>query len=111
MKDTVAKAVYVKEYDEGETLTYYTKVTPGDKVYTGADADLVTQAVDDDVVVAYVNLDDTDKAGENIGVNEFSATTGYANAVVVYDTDGKTIVAIFVETSDEVNMATVVTNK
>ena len=111
MKATVAKAVYVKEYDEGETLTYYTKVTPGDKVYTGADADLVTQAVDDDVVVAYVNLDDTDKAGENIGVNEFSATTGYANAVVVYDTDGKTIVAIFVETSDEVNMATVVTNK
>ena len=111
MKDTVAKAVYVKEYDEGETLTYYTKVTLNDKVYTGADADLVTQAVDDDVVVAYVDLDDTDKAGENIGVNEFSATTGYANAVVVYDTDGKTIVAIFVETSDEVNMATVVTNK
>ena len=111
MKDTVAKAVYVKEYDEGETLTYYKKVTLNDKVYTGADADLVTQAVDDDVVVAYVDLDDTDKAGENIGVNEFSATTGYANAVVVYDTDGKTIVAIFVETSDEVNMATVVTNK
>ena len=110
-KDTVAKAVYVKEYDEGETLTYYTKVTLNDKVYTGADADLVTQAVDDDVVVAYVDLDDTDKAGENIGVNEFSATTGFANAVVVYDTDGKTIVAIFVETSDEVDMATVVTNK
>ena len=111
MDAKVAKAVYVKEYDEGETLTYYTKVTLNDKVYTGADADLVTQAVDDDVVVAYVDLDDTDKAGENIGVNEFSATTGYANAVVVYDTDGKTIVAIFVETSDEVNMATVVTNK
>ena len=111
MKATVAKAVYVKEYDEGETLTYYTKVTLGDKVYTGADADLVTEAVDDDVVVSYVDLDDAKKAGENIGVNEFSATTGYANAVVVYDTDGKTIVAIFVETSDEVNMATVVTNK
>lgn len=72
MDAKVAKAVYVKEYDEGETLTYYTKVTLNDKVYTGADADLVTQAVDDDVVVAYVDLDDTDKAGENIGVNESS---------------------------------------
>ena len=105
MDAKVAKAVYVKEYDEGETLTYYTKVTMGDKVYTGADADLVTQAVDDDVVIAYVDLDDTDKAGENIGVGEFSATTGNANAVVVYDTDGKTIVAIFVETNDKVDMA------
>ena len=113
MKATVAKAVYVKEYDEGETLTYYTKVAKegDDKVYTGKDADLVTDAVDDDIVVSYVNLDDTDKAGENIGVDEFSATTGYANAVVVYDTDGKTIVAIFVETSDEVNLASIVTNK
>ena len=43
-------------------------------------------------------------------MNEFSATTGHANAIVVYDTDGKTIVAIFVETSDEVNMGTIVTN-
>ena len=113
MKATVAKAVYVKEYDEGETLTYYTTVSKeGDaKVYTGKDENLKTDAVDDDIVVSYVNLDETGKAGENIGVGEFSATTGNANAVVVYDTDGKTIVAIFVETSDEVNMATVVTNK
>ena len=107
---TVAKAVYVKEYDEGETLTYYTeKPTPKDSVYVGNDKKLATDAVDDDVVVAYVDLDDTDKAGENIGVNEFSATTGKANAVVVYDTDGKTIVAIFVETSDKVDMADIVT--
>ena len=109
---TVAKAVYVKEYDEGETLTYYTeKPTPKDSVYVGNDKKLATDAVDDDVVVAYVDLNDTDKAGENIGVGEFSATTGNANAVVVYDTDGKTIVAIFVETSDKVDMASIVTVK
>ena len=103
---TDAKAVWVDEYDAAETLTYYTVApTKVDGVFKGDDTKLTTDAVDDDVVVAYVDLDDTDKAGENIGVDEFSATTGYANAVVVYDTDGKTIVAIFVETSDKVDMA------
>ena len=106
-----AKAVWVKEYDAAETLTYYTtKPTLQDKVYVGDETKLTTDAVDDDVIVAYVDLDDVGNAGENIGVNEFSATTGYANAIVVYDTDGKTIIAIFVETSDDVDMGTIVTN-
>ena len=101
-----AKAVWVKEYDKGETLTFFTKApTLNDKVYVGKDADLTTYAVDDDVVVAYVDLDDAGKAGEDIGVNEFSATTGYANAVIILDTDKKTILAIFVETSDKKDMA------
>lgn len=88
--------------------TYYTKVTPDtDKVYTGADADIVTDAVDEDVVIVYVDLDDASNAGEEVGLDEFSAGTGYANAVVVYDDDG-TIIAIFVETSGEVDLSTVV---
>ena len=101
-----AKAVWVKEYDKGETLTFFTKAPAlNDKVYVGKDADLTTYAVDDDVVVAYVDLDDAGKAGEDIGVNEFSATTGYANAVIILDTDKKTILAIFVETSDKKDLA------
>ena len=111
MDATKAKAVWVKEYDAAQTLTYYTEApTKQDQVYVGNEDKLTTDAVDDDVIVTYVDLKDSDNAGENIGVNEFSATTGHANAIVVYDTDGKTIVAIFVETSDEVNMATIVTN-
>ena len=111
MVATKAKAVWVKEYDAAQTLTYYTEApTKQDQVYVGNEDKLTTDAVDDDVIVTYVDLKDSDNAGENIGVNEFSATTGHANAIVVYDTDGKTIVAIFVETSDEVNMATIVTN-
>ena len=111
MAATKAKAVWVKEYDAAQTLTYYTEApTKQDQVYVGNETKLTTDAVDDDVIVTYVDLKDSDNAGENIGVNEFSATTGHANAIVVYDTDGKTIVAIFVETSDEVNMATIVTN-
>ena len=102
-----AKAVWVKEYDKGETLTFFTE-KPGksDNVFKGDDDKLTTYAVDDDVVVAYVDLDDAGKAGEDIGVNEFSATTGNANAVIILDTDKKTILAIFVETSDKVDMAT-----
>ena len=111
MVATKAKAVWVKEYDAAQTLTYYTEApTKQDQVYVGNEDKLTTDAVDDDVIVTYVDLKNSDNAGENIGVNEFSATTGHANAIVVYDTDGKTIVAIFVETSDEVNMATIVTN-
>ncbi len=105
-----AKAVWVKEYDAAETLTYYTEVEKKDNVFVGKDTKTKTDAVDDDVIVAYVDLDDVGNAGENIGVNEFSATTGYKNAIVVYDTDGKTIIAIFVETSDKHDMKDVVTN-
>ena len=105
-----AKAVWVKEYDAAETLTYYTEVEKKDNVFVGKDTKTKTDAVDDDVIVAYVDLDDVDNAGENVGVNEFSATTGYKNAIVVYDTDGKTIIAIFVETSDKHDMKDVVTN-
>ena len=109
LAETTAKAVWVKDYDAAETLTYYTaKPTKTDNVFVGDDSKLTTDAVDDDVIVAYVNLDDTAEAGDEIGVNEFSATTGYANAVVVYDTDGKTIIAIFVETSDKVDMGSIV---
>ena len=105
-----AKAVWVKEYDAAETLTYYTEVEKKDNVFVGKDTKTKTDAVDDDVIVAYVDLDDVGNAGENIGVNEFSATTGYKNAIVVYDTDGKTIIAIFVETSDKHDMGDVVEN-
>ena len=110
MNANKAKAVWVKEYDAAETLTYYTEVEKKDNVFVGKDTKTKTDAVDDDVIVAYVDLDDVDNAGENIGVNEFSATTGYKNAIVVYDTDGKTIIAIFVETSDKHDMKDVVTN-
>ena len=105
-KSDNAKAVWVKEYDKGETLTFFTKKPEQkDNVFKGDDTALTTYAVDDDVVVAYVDLDDAGKAGEDIGVNEFSATTGNANAVIILDTDKKTILAIFVETSDKVDMA------
>ena len=58
----------------------------------------VTKAIDDDVVIAYVNADDK-AAGDDVGVSEFDSATGYRNVVVVSDTNSKKVVAIFVESS------------
>ncbi len=95
-----AVAAYVDEYDEqGKILSYYTAVNyNGDsKIYEGV-ASLVTKAVDKDVKIVYVNSSD-DKAGSNIGVNEFDAVKGHKNIVVVFDNDNQNneIVAIFVD--------------
>ena len=106
-KATDAKAVWVDEYD-GDTLTYYTSATKNNTTQAWEGENITTDAVDEDVVIVYVDLDDASNAGEEAGLDEFSAGTGYANAVVVYDTDGKTIIAIFVETSGEVDLSTVV---
>ena len=96
---TGAVAAYVDEYDEqGKILSYYTNVSQDSSSNTYVGSDLVTKAVDKDVKVIYVNSSD-DKAGSNIGVNEFDAVKGHKNIVVVFDNDNENneIVAIFVD--------------
>ena len=96
--------VYVKEYNESDkTLSYYTRRgnADDDGAYT-APTGLKTAGVDDDVVIYYVNADD-DKAGDEIGVNEFNAQTGYANAIILVNSDSA-VEYIVVETSDEANI-------
>ena len=94
-----AVAAYVDEYDEqGKILSYYTGVNYKDASKTYEGTGLTTKAVDKDVKVIYVNSSD-DKAGSNIGVNEFDAVKGHKNIVVVFDNDNANneIVAIFVD--------------
>ena len=94
-----AVAAYVDEYDEqGKILSYYTGVDYKDASKTYEGTGLTTKAVDKDVKVIYVNSSD-DKAGSNIGVNEFDAVKGHKNVVVVFDNDNSSneIVAIFVD--------------
>ena len=94
-----AVAAYVDEYDEqGKILSYYTGVDYKDASKTYEGTGLTTKAVDKDVKVIYVNSSD-DKAGSNIGVNEFDAVKGHKNIVVVFDNDNANneIVAIFVD--------------
>ena len=96
-----ASTVYVKSYDESEgLLTYYTGkgTADGDGAYTNPTG-ITTKAVADDVTIVYVNVDG-DTAGDEIGVSAFDAMTGYANVIILVDTDG-VISHMVVETSNE----------
>ena len=99
--NTNVKDVAVKEYDaDDQILSYYNGVTEAvDGTYEGAG--LATKAVDDDAKIIYVDADAV-AAGDDIGINEFDITTGYANAKIVLDND--VIVAILVETSGDANI-------
>lgn len=99
--NTNVKDVAVKKYDaDDQILSYYNGVTEAvDGTYEGAG--LATKAVDDDVKIIYVDADAV-AAGDDIGINEFDITTGYANAKIVLDND--VIVAILVETSGDANI-------
>ena len=86
---------YIKEMDGEDVLSYYTAVKKDGSIYVG-DGAPKTYALDDDCQIVYVDQNN-DKAGSNVGVNEFDAVEGYANAIVVVK-DNK-IQAIIIESS------------
>ena len=86
---TAANAKYIDELDKDNVLSYYD--------YIGGSVQ--TKALDNDAQIVYVNQD-KDKAGDNIGVNEYDSIDKYANAVVVLNNSGK-VDAIIVESSGE----------
>ena len=89
---TSTDAKYIDELDKDNVLSYYDSIG----------GSLITKALDSDAQIVYVNQD-KDKAGDDIGVNEYDSIDKYANAVVVVGTDGK-IDAIIVESSGECNV-------
>ena len=86
---TAANAKYIDELDKDNVLSYYD--------YIGGSVQ--TKALDNDAQIVYVNQD-KDKAGDDIGVNEYDSIDKYANAVVVLNNSGK-VDAIIVESSGE----------
>ena len=97
-------ATWVKEYDAAaKTLTYYTSVAKqADGTFKGLTTKTV--ALDDDVVIVYVNSDD-DEAGSDVGVSEFDTSTGYRNVLLVKDTgDSKAAVAVIMESSRDADI-------
>jgi hypothetical protein len=102
---TIGLATWVKEYNAADqTLTYWGRIAKnGESDYSGDTGSEVTVALDDDVVIAYVNADDVD-AGENIGISAFDPTTGYRNVVLVKDSSTNKVVAILVESSREADI-------
>ena len=96
-------AAYAKELDSDKVLSYYTSVTnDANDTYKGIGA-LVNIALENDAKIVYVDQDN-DKAGDNLGVNEFDKITGYANIAVVKNSSGK-VDAIIVESSNEDDIA------
>ena len=91
--------VQVKEYDEkGQILTYATEAT--NTSGTVAWGTTKTLALDDDVVITYVNTDGN-KAGEDIGVMQADTTkvdgsNKIAKNAAILVKDGK-IIAIYVD--------------
>ena len=95
----------IKSYSESEKLlTYYTSKTgtAPNATWSGE----TTYAVADDVTVLYVNQKDN-KAGEEIGINEFDDVKDLFNAVIVMKgttgDDQYIISTVIIETSNEVD--------
>ncbi len=94
--------IAVKNYDEAEgLLTYYTTkdtTPPPDAKWSGE----TTKAVDEDLVVLYVDVD-AKTAGAEIGINSYDDITDLYNAIIVLDDD--VITHIIVETSNKKDIA------
>ena len=98
---TTVLDVAAKSYnDTDRIITFYQGVTGTAGSYTGANAR--TLAVDKDVKIVYVNRDTT-KAGADVGVNEFSSITGYANVKLVLDNQN-VVIAMIVESSGKADV-------
>ena len=103
-------AVAVKSYSN-RTLGYHlgTKFNDSKKVFEGykeaafTTEGAVSEVVDKDVKIVYVNADDN-KDGDEIGVSAFDTSTGYANAILFDADDDGVVDVIIVETSGKKNL-------
>ena len=100
----LVSTVLVKEYEaKDNTLSFYTaEGTPdGDSAYTNPTG-LTAKGIKDNALIVYVDVD-KNAAGDEIGITAYNAQTGYANALILVNTDG-VISHIVVETSGEGNI-------
>ena len=99
------QAIAVTDYNEKDkTITFATKLKVDGDAYV-ADGK-TTKAIDNDVKIVYINAD-KDKAGDDgMGITSFDGTTGYANALIVYEDNinTKKVVAIIVNTNSDTDV-------
>ena len=104
---TTAKgqAIAVTDYNEKDkTITFASALKVDGDAYV-ADGK-TTKAIDNDVKTVYINAD-KDKAGDDgMGITSFDGTTGYTNALIVYDENNtnKKVVAIIVNTNSDTDV-------
>jgi hypothetical protein len=101
-------ATWVKEYNSTDkTITYWDSMTqtgdPGDTSYFYTGSTATTKALDDDVVIAYVDANNQ-TGGDEVGISAFDSTTGYRNVLLIKDSSTEKVVAIIVESSLKANV-------
>ena len=99
------QAIAVTDYNEKDkTITFATKLKVNGDAYV--EDGKTTKAIDNDVKIVYINAD-KDKAGDDgMGITSFDGTTGYANALIVYEDNinTKKVVAIIVNTNSDTDV-------
>ena len=96
----------MNEYSNG-TLSYWTgtqwndttKVYDGKGVYTLGKDTAISVTVLDDVVMAYVDLEDT-AYGEELGFTGYNVNSGKEN-ILFHTKDNGTVDIVFIETGDK----------
>ena len=98
------KAVAVTDYsEEDQNITYAKtlKVEGNAFVENGVE----TKYIDEDAKIVYIDAKNDAAGDSGMGIEDFDATTGYANALLVLDkTDTKKVLAIIVNTNNDVDV-------
>ena len=97
--------IAVTDYSESDkTITFANGLQVQGNAYV--EISKTTKALDDDAQIVYIDADNNKAGDSGVGITEFDGTTGYANALIVYDGGVATnkIVAVIVNTNSDVDV-------
>ena len=99
------QAIAVSDYSEADqTITFASALELKDGAYV--ENGKTTKAIDEDAKIVYIDADNQTKGDDGMGITSFDGTTGYANALIVYEGGVATnkIVAIIVNTNSDTDV-------
>ena len=99
------QAIAVSDYSEADqTITFANALKLEGDAYV--EDGKITKAIDEDAKIVYIDADNQTKGDDGMGITSFDGTTGYANALIVYEGGVATnkIVAIIVNTNSDTDV-------
>ena len=97
--------IAVTDYSESDkTITFANGLQVQGNAYV--EISKTTKALDDDAQIVYIDADNNKAGDSGVGITEFDGTTGYANALIVYDGNNANnkIVAVIVNTNSDTDV-------
>ena len=97
--------IAVTDYSESDkTITFANGLKVEGNAYV--EISKTTKALDDDAQIVYIDADNNKAGDSGVGITEFDGTTGYANALIVYDGNNANnkIVAVIVNTNSDTDV-------